>query len=129
MTYVIDTHAFVWFLERNSRLSKIARDALSDPNVQLVVPTIVLAEISFLYARNRITTALCEVLDHIANAENCIVYPLDESVVEYLPAILNIHDGIIVATAIMLRDELGEDIALVTKDAEIKESGLVEIIW
>lgn len=54
MIYVVDTHAVVWFLEGDSRLSKAARDALNDANIQLVMPTIVLAEIVFLYARHRI---------------------------------------------------------------------------
>ena len=129
MTYVVDTHAMIWFLEKNPRLSETARDTLRSPNAQLVIPTIVLAEINFLYTRNRIIINLSEVLDHITGAENCIVCPLDESVVEHLPAILNIRDGIIVATALTLRDELGEDVALVTKDTEIASSGLVKVIW
>jgi PIN domain nuclease of toxin-antitoxin system len=49
-THVVDTHALVWFLEADSQLSQPARTALQDPAAHLVIPTIVLAEITFLYA-------------------------------------------------------------------------------
>lgn len=129
MTYIADTHVIVWFLEDDPRLSKAASDALDDANAQLVIPTIVLAEIAFLYARHRITIDLPQVFSYIANAMNCVVYPLDEFVIRQLPTTLDIHDAIIVATAIMFRNELGEDTALITKDAEIVASGMVRVIW
>jgi PIN domain nuclease of toxin-antitoxin system len=49
MTYVVDTHALVWFLEGNPRPSIAARNALIDATAQVVVPTIVLEEITFLH--------------------------------------------------------------------------------
>jgi len=129
MTYVVDTHALVWFLERNPRLSAAARDALNDATAKVVIPTIVIAEITFLYARHRTAIDLPSVQSHIASATNCIVYPLDEVVVEFLPTTLNIHDAMIVATALVFRDVLGESIEVVTKDADITASGLVKVIW
>jgi PIN domain nuclease of toxin-antitoxin system len=128
-TYIVDTHVLVWFLEGDSRLSITARDALSNPIVQLVIPTIVLAEITFLYAKHRITIGLAEVHTHIASAANCIIYPLDEVVVDYIPTTLDIHDAIIVATALTFSDVLDENTAIITKDAKIKASGLVSVIW
>jgi PIN domain nuclease of toxin-antitoxin system len=129
MTYVVDTHVLVWFLEGNPRLSMAARNALIDRTVQVVVPTIVLAEITFLYARHRIAIDLPHVLAHMASAANCLVYPLDGAVVERLPTTLNIHDAIIVATALVFRDVLSESTAVVTKDADITASGLINVLW
>jgi PIN domain nuclease of toxin-antitoxin system len=129
MTYVIDTHPLVWFLEGNPRLSTAAQNALIDTTAQVVVPTIVLAEITFLYARHRIAIDLSHVLTHMASAANCLVYPLDSAVVERLPTTLNIHDAIIVATALVFRDVLSERMAVVTKDADITGSGLVNVLW
>ena len=129
MTHVMDTHALVWFLNRSPRLSPGARDALGDPTAQVVIPTIVLAEIAFLYARKRITVDLHAVMAHIASTTNCIVYPLDEAVVERLPAALDIHDAIIVATALVFRDALGTSTSVVTKDGDIVASGLVNVTW
>ena len=99
MTHIVDTHALVWFLEKNRRLSSVAQEALRDAAADVVIPTIVLAEIAFLYARKRVRVDLPTVIAHIAAASNCVVYPLDEAVVERLPTTLNIHDAIIVATA------------------------------
>ena len=82
MTYVVDTHALVWFLEGNPQLSMAARNALSDRTAQVVIPTFVLAEITFLYARRRVTIDPPHVLTHMASAANCRVYPLDGPVVE-----------------------------------------------
>jgi PIN domain nuclease of toxin-antitoxin system len=129
MTYVMDTHALVWFLEGNSRLSIVAQNALVDRTAQVVVPTIVLAEITFLYTRHRIAIDLPHVLAHLTSAANCLVYPLDGPVVERLPTILNIHDAIIVSTALVFRDVLSERTAVVTKDADITASGLVNVVW
>jgi PIN domain nuclease of toxin-antitoxin system len=129
MTYVVDTHALVWFLESSTRLSTAAQKALADRTAQVVVPTIVLAEITFLYARHRIAIDLPHVLAHIATAANCLVYPLDGPVVEHLPTTLNIHDAIIVATALVFRDVLSESTAVVTKDSDITASGLINVLW
>ncbi len=71
MTYVVDTHALVWFLEGNTRLSTAGRNALTDRTAQMVIPTIVLAEIAFLYARHRIAIDLPRVLARVTGAANC----------------------------------------------------------
>jgi hypothetical protein len=39
------------------------------------------------------------------------------------------HDGIIVATALMFRDFLTEEVQLFTHDKDIRNSGLVETVW
>jgi PIN domain nuclease of toxin-antitoxin system len=126
---VLDTHCLVWFLEENSRLSRRAFEAMSAKNAELIIPTIALAEVFFLNARKRIGVSLSEVHDFVTGSSNCSVYPFDEFVVEFLPAGLNIHDAIIVATALMLRDYLGENVALVTKDAKVIAFNLIETIW
>jgi PIN domain nuclease of toxin-antitoxin system len=129
MTYIVDTHPFVWFLENDPRLSSAARNCLQDPAAKLVLPTMVLVEIAFLSARRRITADLPIVYAHLASAPNCKVHPLDEVVVQHVPTTLNIHDAIIVATAIVHRDVMGETTAILTKDAQIAASGLVQVIW
>lgn len=129
MTYIADTHPVVWFLEGNPRLGANARALLANPQTRLVIPTIVLAEIHFLYARRRIGVDVRAVLTSIANAANCVVYPLDQTVVSLLPTNLEIHDAIIVATALVFRDVLGEQVAIITKDREIAASGLVPTVW
>jgi hypothetical protein len=68
-------------------------------------------------------------LAHVRHAGNCALHPLDEQIASLLPAGLDIHDGIIVATALMHRDHLGQQVSLITRDAEITASGLIPTVW
>lgn len=129
MIHVVDTHALVWFLEGSHRLSAVARQGLQSPDTEIVIPSIVLAEIVFLYGRGRIGVDLAKVLEHVSRTVNCTIYPLDETVVERLPTELDIHDGVIVATALVFRDVLGKDVALITKDARIRQSNVIKTVW
>ena len=128
-TYIVDTHPLIWHLEGNPRLSPMAKQILRDRNARIVVPTLVAIEPAFVSARKRTTVTLAEALEYIDVAPNCALWPLDREVIESTPITLNIHDGIIVGTAIMCRDVLGEHAVLITKDKEIAESGLVEVVW
>ncbi len=129
MVHIVDSHALIWFLEGDERLGANAKAILTDPDARLVLPTIVLAEIAYLYGRKRIKTNVGKILADVASADNCIVYPLDERVVERLPEGLELHDAIVVATAIVYRDVLGEQVVIVTKDRSITGSGLAPLIW
>lgn len=129
MTYISDTHALVWLLEGDPQLSLNALQAFSDPNAEVVIPTIVLAEIQFLYARQRIGTALHDVLTYVRQTPNVQVHPLDEQVVALLMPALRIHDAIIVATGLVYRDILRRPTAVLTRDARIISSGLIQTVW
>lgn len=129
ITYVVDTHALVWLLERSPRLSDIARAAITNPEAQIIIPTIVLTEIVFLYSKKRIAVELSTVLSDVGSSSNCTVYPLDEEVVLKLPTNLDIHDAIIVATGLLYRDLMGHDVALITKDETIRQTNLIRTVW
>lgn len=129
ITYVVDTHALVWLLERNPRLSDSARATILDPEAQIIIPTIVLTEIVFLYSKKRIAVELSTVLSDVGSSANCTVYPLDEEVVLKLPTNLDIHDAIIVATGLLYRDLMGHDVALITKDEKIRQANLIRTVW
>ena len=129
MTFITDTHALVWFIEGNRQLSIPARNALADPRAEIVIPTIVLVEVLFLYSKKRIKVELNQIRSQIINARNCTVYPLDEEVVSHIPLNLDIHDAIICATAIVFRDLLGHEVKIVTKDEAIIKAGIVETVW
>jgi PIN domain nuclease of toxin-antitoxin system len=129
MTYVTDTHPLIWLLGDNPRLSHAAGDAFDDPHSQVIIPTIVLAEIKHLFARGRITVNLEAVLAYVAGGSNCSIYPLNDRVVARLPTTLDIHDAVIVGTALVHQDDMGESVALITRDAAITASGLVDIVW
>ncbi len=129
MTYIPDTHALVWFLTGDAQLSQQATQALSDTSARIVIPTIVLAEIHFLFTKRRIQIDVKRVLQFIAHTPNVATYPLDELVVENLPNQLRIHDAIIVATGIVFRDVLSEHTVIVTKDSRIVSLGVITTLW
>lgn len=128
--YILDTHALVWFLEKSPKLGKNARNALIDPNSSIIIPSIVLAEIKFLYAKNRFSTSLEQVFSVIEDDPRCIIQPLDVDTVNMIPTTLEIHDAIITATALIFeRKSQQEDVVVLTKDKEIIESRLVKTFW
>jgi PIN domain nuclease of toxin-antitoxin system len=53
MKYILDTHALIWFLEGNSRLSVRVQTILSDPSSELVLPAIALAEAVWIVSRGK----------------------------------------------------------------------------
>ena len=53
MKYIIDTHALIWFLEGNPRLGSNAKNILSEPRSELVIPATVLAEAVWIVERGR----------------------------------------------------------------------------
>jgi len=129
MKYVADTHALVWFLEDNRRLSKPAKAVLLDSSSEIVIPTIVLAETKFLFAKQRINLDLPGLYRRMVAARNCSVYPLDESVIDHMPTSLEIHDAIIVGTGLVIEKIFNEKVAVVTRDEAIGESGLIKTLW
>ena len=128
-THILDTHALVWFLEKNPRLSDSAREAILNPEAQIIIPTIVLTEVVFLYSKKRIATDLSAVLSDVGSLPNCTVYPLDEEVVLKLPTNLDIHDAIIVATGLLYKDLMGHNVSVITKDETIKKANLINTVW
>ena len=129
MFIVTDTHPWVWFLTANTRLSSKAKELLSTPSNLIIIPTIVMMEIKYLYQHKRITLSFEEALQQIEASENVLLYPLDISIATLAPITLDIHDAILVGTTIHLAAELGQPISLVTVDKAITESKLVPVIW
>ena len=129
MIYVLDTHPIVWFVEKSQRLAPAAKAVMEDANAELVIPTMALVEIQYLYGKGRVKTEFASVQRDLISATNCTVYPLDEQVVSLIPTKLNIHDAIMVATALVYRDLFQLPTTLVTKDGDITDSGLIQTVW
>jgi PIN domain nuclease of toxin-antitoxin system len=132
MKYIVDTHALIWFLEGNSRLGQNTKIILSDPNSQLILPAIALAEAAWIVERGRTSIPSTEALFRILkNDPRISVYPLDRDAIEQsasLYAVGEMHDRQIVATALLLQNQ-GEAITLLTCDQNITASELVSITW
>ncbi len=125
--YVADTHAFAYYLA--SRLPEgvdpIFRDAELE-RCSIVLPSIVVAELIYLFEKTGNLSKIWEMFDKIELYPSFSISPLDDRVLRIIPEIklTELHDRIIVGTAILLKAE-----ALITKDEEITRSRIVKTIW
>ena len=127
-TYVLDTHALVWYLADDPRLGSRADAIFGDPDVILVIPAIVLAEIKDLAHKGRFAQTLEDVLAVIGSDPRCLVHPIDLDVVTKAPVLLDIHDSLVVGVALALAQTMPVD-GVITRDQAIVDSGLVPVIW
>ncbi len=129
MLYLTDTHSLIWFLTKDSNLSDKAKAIFllaENRQAVILIPTIVLAELLFVCEKKKFQKGFSEFIEVIKNAQNFVLYNLDLEIIiecERLIRINEMHDRIIVATAKIL------NAVVITKDANIKESGDVKIVW
>ena len=128
MTYIIDTHIFIWFLDENKRLNSEHHQILTNRNNNFIFSAIVLAEIKHLILKKRIKVDFKEVIDHLGASRNCIIYPVDEDIIENMPVGLDIHDALIVATGLVYKNVLGQEVKILTEDNEIIKSNILPVI-
>jgi PIN domain nuclease of toxin-antitoxin system len=128
--YIVDTHALVWFVAADARLSPSARTVLTDPGAgnRLAVPTIVLAEAWDLARKKRVSVPYVQVLRAV-RASRALVWPLEDTIISRFPGQLtDIHDEIIVATALELQISYSY-VSIITRDQQIAGLGVVPCIW
>jgi len=132
MKYVIDTHAYLWFLTGNARLSLTAKTLLSDLSNTFVLPATALGEACWIVERGRTSIPSPSVILAALDADPRFhVSPLDRAVIERsnrLTSIGEMHDRQIVATTLLLI-EGGQTASLITTDGNITASGLVPVVW
>ncbi len=132
--YVLDTHALVWFVEGNRRLSESAKAVIAAPDSQMVLPLIALAEAAFMIERGRtIIPDTSSFLTRVYADPRIEIYPLTLDVFErsLTPQGLRIpelHDRFIVSTGLHLQD-LGDTVEIVTKDQAITDADVLPVIW
>lgn len=131
MTYVLDTHVLFWLLTGNEKLPLSVRERLADDHCRWVIPAMVVAEFVDLIVKGRTKVTLEELQTSLRKDARIRIEAMDE-VVAYLGGSLStladIHDRCIVATTLcVLATE--RETALVTADRDIRNCGLVPVIW
>ncbi len=129
---VADTHALLWYLYNDPRLSTMAgtlMDATDAAGDQIAISAIVLAEVVYLIEKNRIdTAALDRILAALNRKDSTLVeIPLDRWVIQAMRRIdraqvPDLPDRIVAATALYL------GVPVISRDRKI-QSSLVATIW
>jgi PIN domain nuclease of toxin-antitoxin system len=128
MNFVPDTHSLVWYFTDDLRLSRRALKSFESTvkEGQIIVPTLVLAEIMFIAQKGRVNLSFTETIARIEAMDNFEIAPLDLEVLRMADSIetpLEMHDKLIVATALCY------DSILITRDEQIAKSKTVKTVW
>lgn len=136
--YIIDAHALIKYVAGDTSLGKTARAAMEDPNSELVIPAIALAEAQQAASnpnkRHNTRLDLAQLRSGILADERFSVFPLDWDLVDaghdlYLTDLFgDMHDAQIVATALHLETR-DHPVQVVTRDQKMTASGRVRICW
>ena len=127
--YVVDTHALVWYLTRDRRLSLRAREVLQggqSGELLVLVSTVVLAEVLYISERKRVPVGFSELLSRIQAALGYQIVDFDLAVLremQRLPKELELHDRALAATALVY------DASLITKDRELQKLDRPKVVW
>ena len=76
MYYVVDTHAFIWYLADDSKLSRSARDifdAAGRGEITLIIPAVVLLECIDIFDKKKVRLSFEELILKLSQANNFIV--------------------------------------------------------
>ena len=127
--YVVDTHALAWFIGEDSRLSLQAEKILKEGELvttQVLVPTLVLAEITHIAQKKRINVGIETVIERIDQSNGFIIiafdFPILKAMLE-LPEHWDIHDRIIAATSLYYQ------VILITRDNILRNHKNLDTIW
>ena len=129
---VVDTHAIVWYLAGDNRLSRAANEALeaaTQAGEAIYVPAICLVELTYLVEKGRLPVdarnRLIEAIDDPESPPR--LAPMDRAVVEAVTRVSrtevpDLPDRIIAATALAL------GLSVISRDARIRASQVL-CIW
>ena len=130
--YVTDTHPLVWYAtSQHTKLTrKVIRifDQASHDQAMIYVPAVVLWEISFLVKAGRLglQQPYAQWASALTARRGFDLAPLDLEVIaeaHQLTFTDDPFDAAIVATSRI------KDLPLITKDAVVTDSGIVEVVW
>ena len=125
--YCLDTHPLVWYFTGQNTLSnkaKLVLDEIFLEKTTCFIPAIVLLETYHLGLKNK-NFVFPKFLSKL-RLPNIVIVPLDKVVLSAcfkLPANLDIHDRIIVATAMVNK------CVLISKDEVLRKNITIKTLW
>ena len=127
MRLLVDTHAFLWFVSGDSKLSRTARRALEAPNVQLHLSAASVWEIAIKSSLGRVTLP-APVTQYVADKAQTGLHLLPvewahAAAVEHLP--FHHRDPI---DRLLVAQAQAERLPVVTRDRIFRQYGIT-VIW
>lgn len=130
-TTVIDAHAFLWFLDGSEKLSAEGRRRLSNPDANLLFPSIAVAEACWVIAKGKSDTTLEKLRGAIESDKRIAVVPLDLELIfaaAAIPGDLEMHDRLIAATTARAL-AADKSVVLLTCDDPLRNANIVPTVW
>jgi PIN domain nuclease of toxin-antitoxin system len=127
--YVVDTHALIWYLLNDKKLSQQAKaifQAAEQNQTLLIIPAIVMAELYYANAKNNWFADFTVLYEDIRSKPFIRFIPFDHShVLNFIQdaAVPEMHDRIIAGVA----GRLGAP--LISSDPLITSAAIVRVIW
>jgi len=127
--YVTDTHSLFWYLINSPLLgagASAAFDEADNGQALIYVPAIVLAELYFLNEKKHEPLNFAAQYMGLEQSAQFVLLPFDPPTMldfDMCKTVVEMHDRMIVADARRLKAPL------ITRDHEIKASGLVQTVW
>ena len=116
MRLLLDTHILVWLVLNDKRLTDAQREALEEPNNELIIGPTVTYELTHLQQNQRIP--LSEPIDRLQQLVGFTLVDLPHGIWRVLAGLPDIHrdpvDRMLVAHA------LTDEMTLITADADIR---------
>ncbi|MFN9866343.1 MAG: type II toxin-antitoxin system VapC family toxin [Pseudanabaena sp.] len=128
-TYLVDTHALAWFIAEDKRLSSLVENLLNqaqEGEIQILIPTLVLAELMHIAEKGKVKVTVEEILKQINQGDGFTVVAFDFPIFQVmltLPKEWDIHDRVIAATASYYQT------TLITRDEMLRTSSKIKTLW
>ena len=130
MILIPDTHTLLWFLADDPKLGRSAKEALlRREDIEIVIPIIVLFEISHLQKKRGLAISLADIQHWIMGNTHVRVHPIDIAVLDANPEGLEIHDAMIAGTALTLSQSGLGDVFVATCDQDLTRCKEIKIVW
>ncbi len=127
--YVVDTHALIWYLRNDKKLSSQAKtifQAAEQNQTVLIISAIVMAELYYANAKNNWFADFMVIYTDILSKPFIRFMPVDHTHIPNFSqdvAVPEMHDRIIAGVARRL------NAPLITSDPLIIATGIVKIVW